>query len=128
MILNRHFHGKKATRGYSSLELLIFLLAVTGIIAWNVPPLQKELKGMQNARTEAAEAEIGFRKQKYLFESTTKKIEEFNRASDATRWELLSDKVTREGKNVRDPMAFIRFSGKSQIFIGRDAEETRISP
>lgn len=118
----------KGNAGYGTLELLLFLLAVTGIIAANIMPIQRELKEMESTRTKAAEAEINYQKQRYLFESTPTKIEEFNRAGDQTRWEILSERVIRDGKNVRDPYAFIRFSGKSQLFIGRDSEAVLLTP
>lgn len=118
----------KSQAGYGTIELLLFLLAITGIIAWNFPPTMRELKGMQKTRTEAAQAELNYQKQRYLFESNPAKIGEFNSAGDNTRWEILSEHVLREGKNVKDPYAFIRFSGKSSIFIGRDAEDVFISP
>lgn len=133
MRFNKHFQGKKALHAYGTLELLLFLLVATGIAAGNFIPLQKEIKEMKTARTKAAETEINFRKQKYLFESNPRKIEEFNQADDATRWEILSDKVMRNGKNVPDPLAFIRcngilWGGNAKIFIGRDEEESRVSP
>lgn len=118
----------KTSRGYTSIEILIFLLIVTGLIAWSIKPIQNQMRGMEAARTQAAIAEINFRKEKYLFESRPQQIDEFNQAGDETRWQILSNEIQRGGSNIKDPRAFIRFSGRSYIFIGRDSEPVRIDP
>lgn len=120
--------NRNTAAGYTTVELLLFMVAIVGIVLWNWKPIQTELEKMHQTRTEAAQAEINYQKQRYLFESKTEKIQEFNRASDQTRWEILSPRITRGGELVATPDAFIASSGKSTIVIGADSQDVELLP
>jgi hypothetical protein len=122
--MKKPFHSvtlaQSAQSAYTTAEILIFLGLLVTIGFLNYGPIMAEKNSMQDARTQAAVAEINYRKQRYLFESNPKKIESFNTSGDLQRWEILSENLMREGKNTRNPYEFMRYTGKSQIKVGAD--------